>query len=74
VRYYLGEGRLADAQVSMIDMHGQSVSAANAVPPGEPVEVWLRLRANHAVPDLLRIVGYSIKDDEIVARTVMRRE
>jgi hypothetical protein len=74
VRRCLGEGRLGDADVSMTDVAGQPLSMAQAVPSGEPVEVWVRLPANHAVPDLLRIVGFSIRDEEIVARTVMRRE
>jgi hypothetical protein len=36
--------------------------------------VWVRLPARHAVPDLLRFIGYSLRDDQIVGRTVMRRE
>jgi hypothetical protein len=71
---YLGEGRLGDAEVSMTDSTGNLISTSDAVPSGESVEVWVRLPANHAVPDLLRFIGYSIRDDEIVARTVMRKE
>jgi hypothetical protein len=41
---------------------------------GEPVEVWLKLPATAAVPDLLRYVGYSIQGETIVVRTVMRKE
>ena len=41
---------------------------------GDAVAVWVRLPTVHAVPDLLRCIGYSIKDDELIARTLMRRE
>jgi TadE-like protein len=71
---YLGDGRLGDAQVIMTDAAGHHLATADAVPSGEPVEVWVRLPANHSVPDLLAFLGYSIRNDEIVARTVMRRE
>jgi hypothetical protein len=67
---YLGEGRLADAEVVAV----LDDEAGRPIPSGEAVEVRVRLPANHAVPDLLRFVGISIAKDEIVARTVMRKE
>jgi TadE-like protein len=70
----LGDGRLADAEVVMTDAAGHPITTADAVPTGEPIEVWVRLPAKHAVPDLLWFIGYSIRNDEIVARTVMRKE
>jgi hypothetical protein len=74
IGWYLGNGRLGDAEVTMTDAAGNQLATADAVPSGEPIEVWVRLPANHAVPDLLRFIGYSIRNDEIVARTVMRKE
>jgi hypothetical protein len=71
---YLGPGRLADADVAVTAVDGQPVRSARDIPSGEPVEVWLRLPTAHAVPDLLRFVGFSIREDEIVVRTVMRKE
>ncbi len=70
----LGEGRLGDADVELTDEWGQPLPGGQAVPSGSAVMVWVRLPTWHAVPDLLRFIGYSIKDDEIVGRTVMRRE
>jgi hypothetical protein len=74
VQRYLGQGRLATTEVRLTDAAGAAIASGGAVPPGEPVEVWLRLPTNYAVPDLLKFVGFSIKKDELVARTVMRRE
>ncbi len=74
VRRTLGNGRLADADIELTDESGKSIEAGQAVPTGEAVAVWLRLPTVHAVPDLLRFMGYSIKGDEIIARTLMRRE
>ena len=74
VRRYLGQGPLGDAEVTITDAVGAKVNASQVIRSGEPVEVWLRLPTAHAVPDLLRFMGYSIKDDELVTRTVMRRE
>jgi hypothetical protein len=74
IRRYLGEGPLGDSELTMTDAEGSVLSTSLAVRSGEPVEVWLRVPTGHVVPDLLRFIGYSIKDDELVARTVMRRE
>jgi hypothetical protein len=71
---YLGSGRLGDSEVTITDFQGNELQASQQVPSGEAVAVWVRLPTAHAVPDLLRFVGYSIRNDEIVARTVMRRE
>jgi hypothetical protein len=70
VRRYLGRGRLGDVHVDVDfkDRHGRPL------PSGEPIEVRLSLPANHAVPDLLRFVGFSIKDKKLIGRTVMRKE
>lgn len=74
VRRYLGTGRLAATEVKLTNAAGEPIASGQAVPTGEAVEVWLKLPTNHAVPDLLKFVGFSIKKDELVARTVMRRE
>ena len=74
IRRTLGSGRLADADVELTDETGAPIPAGMTVPSGDSVSVWLRLPTVHVVPDLLRFMGYSIKNDELVARTVMRRE
>lgn len=74
VRRTLGSGKLADADVELTDETGAAIPAGMSVPSGDSVSVWLRLPTAHVVPDLLRFMGYSIKNDELVARTVMRRE
>lgn len=74
VRKTLGSGRLADADIELTDEAGAAIPAGMSVPSGESVSVWLRLPTVHVVPDLLRFMGYSIKNDELVARTLMRRE
>jgi Flp pilus assembly protein TadG len=74
VRHFLGDGRLGDAKVTLTDGAGQPIATTRAVHSGEPIEVWLRLPTKHAVPDLLRFIGFSIKDDVLVARTAMRKE
>lgn len=70
----LGEGRLGDAEVALTDANGQPLVSGQGVPSGTTVMVWVRLPTWHVVPDLLRFIGYSIKEDEIVGRTAMRRE
>lgn len=70
----LGEGRLSEATVLLTTEDDHPLASAQQVPPGEPVAVWVRLPTTRAVPDLLRFIGYSIRDDEIVVRTIMRRE
>lgn len=74
VRRTLGTGRLADAEIDLTDESGKTLHPGTPVFSGEPVAVWLKLPTVHVVPDLLRFMGYSIKNDELVARTVMRRE
>lgn len=74
VRRTLGNGKLADADIELTDEKGTPILAGTPVFTGDSVSVWLRLPTHHVVPDLLRFMGYSIKNDELVARTVMRRE
>lgn len=74
IKRCLGTGVLSDAEITMTNGNGDEISTSLTVHSGEPVEVWLRLPTAHAVPDMLRFIGYSIRNDELVARTVMRRE
>ena len=74
IRRTLGNGRLADADIELTDETGKPLSDGMILPSGESVAVWLRLPTVHVVPDLLRFIGYSIQTDEMVARTLMRRE
>jgi hypothetical protein len=70
----LGTGRLAEAEIELTDEAGTPVPSGQAVPSGEAISVWLRIPTACVVPNLLRFVGYSNRNDELVARTVMRRE
>lgn len=74
VHRVLGTGRLGDAEIEVTDESGTRIPTGQVIPSGEPVAVWLRLPTVHAIPDLLRFIGYSNRDDELIARTVMRRE
>ena len=74
VRRTLGAGRLADAEIEVTDETGKVVNDETRLMAGDSIAVWLRLPTIHVVPDLLRFMGYSIKNDELVARTLMRRE
>jgi hypothetical protein len=74
VHRVLGAGRLGDAVIEVTDEAGTPVPSGLAVPSGDAVAVWLRVPTAYAVPDLLRFIGYSHRDEELIARTVMRRE
>jgi hypothetical protein len=49
-------------------------SSRKPLPSGEPVQVVVKVPAAKVVPDLLRIVGYSIRNETLVSSTVMRKE
>jgi hypothetical protein len=74
VRGYLGSGRLGDADIQVTTMLGDPVQDTREIGSGEPVQVWVSIPAGYVVPDLLRFVGYSIRNEELIARTVMRKE
>jgi hypothetical protein len=74
IRRYLGDGRLGDAEITLTDGNGEEVNDTTVIHSGDPIEVWVRIPTGYVVPDLLRCVGYSIRNDELVARTVMRKE
>lgn len=66
----LGSGNLAgaDVQARLTDDSGVPLAS------GEPVEVSVDLPADAATPDLLRLIGYSLDGQHVVARTSMRKE
>jgi hypothetical protein len=70
VRLALGDARYQQAQVvaDLTDPAGVPVA------PGEPVAVLVRLPAAAVVPDLLVVVGVSIRDQSLISQTVMRKE
>jgi hypothetical protein len=70
VRLALGDGRfnVAEVEVKLTDDNGEPAG------PGDPVAVQVRLPAGAVVPDLLRFIGFSIKDEVLVGQTVMRKE
>jgi len=70
VMQFLGTGSLSGSglQILLTDETGQTI------PSGDPVEVDLSLPAIQAVPDLLPFIGFSLKDNFIVVRTIMKKE
>jgi hypothetical protein len=48
--------------------------ARRPLPSGAMVEVVVKVPATKAVPDLLRFVGYSIRNETLVGSAVMRKE
>lgn len=70
VTQVLGERRFAVTQLSaeIVDPLGQPIV------PGEPVAVTVQLPARAVVPDLLVFVGWSIRNESLVSRTVLRKE
>lgn len=70
VRLTLGDTRfqLAEIQANLTDSNGDPIAS------GEPVSVLVSLPAGAVVPDLLRIIGFSIRNEFLVSQTVMRKE
>lgn len=50
------------------------ISSGNAYPSGTAMEVLVTIPAPLVVPDLTAAVGFSIRNQTIAGRTVMRRE
>ena len=70
VRESLGKGALEKAEVQMKIRDEQQ----RRLPSGETVEVIVTIPANEAVPNLLRVIGYSLNDETLVGRTALRKE
>ncbi len=70
VQLALGEGRFEIAEVflSTMNENGEPISS------GDPVTVQVRLPATAVVPDLLRFIGISIRNEILVGQTVMLKE
>nr|BAL54047.1 hypothetical protein HGMM_F12C05C30 [uncultured Planctomycetota bacterium] len=71
---YLGESKSANAELIIADEHGQTVHSPREIPAGRPVMVIVRLPATCAAPDLLRLVGFSLRNQILEVQTVWRRE
>lgn len=70
VRDFLGEGRLKCAKIHVRirnDSH-------ELVCSGEPVEVMMEIPTRVAVPNFLAFIGFCFAEENLVARTVMRKE
>jgi hypothetical protein len=48
--------------------------AGDPLPPGEPIEVAVRVPTRRMVPELLGMIGFALGDRDLVARAVMRKE
>jgi hypothetical protein len=70
VRATLGDARFSAAEVRA----GLTESNGDPVASGEPVSVVVSLPAAAVVPDLLRFVGFSIRNEILASQTVMRKE
>ena len=60
--------KVAQVQTALADPSGDPIAA------GDPVTVVVRVRTSCLVPELLGFIGFSMKNQEIVARAVMRKE
>lgn len=74
VKQCLGTGRLAEAEVAATNERGEPLPENLPLPSGELVLVWVKVPTGYVVPDLLRFIGYSHRDEELVGRTAMRKE
>lgn len=70
VRTFLGQGTLAAATVTSVLLD----SKGEPLPSGAPVQVVVTLPTAQAVPNLLAPFGFSLADDVLYARTIMRKE
>jgi hypothetical protein len=71
---YLGEAKATHAELVITDEHGEPVHQPSEIPAGQPVVVLVRLPATCAAPDLLRLVGFCLKGQQLEVQTVWRRE
>jgi TadE-like protein len=70
VQNRLGHARLSQAKVCVFLKDAEG----NPIPSGDPVAVRVEVPADEAVPDLLRFIGFSIKNITLVGQTTMRKE
>jgi Flp pilus assembly protein TadG len=70
VRRHLGTSALNDA---LIEMRIRN-ALGRPVPAGAPVLVEVRAPANLAAPDLLSMIGFSLRNQVIEVRAIMRKE
>lgn len=70
VRIFLGNGTLSQAEVVSVLTDESGI----AIPSGGAVQVVVTLPTAQAVPNLLAPFGFSIANDVIYARTIMRKE
>lgn len=70
VHLTLGDARFANAtvQATLTDEFGAPIA------PGQPVTVLVQLPAATVVPDLLVFIGITIRDQSLIAQTVMLKE
>jgi Flp pilus assembly protein TadG len=70
VATFLGTGILGQATVASVLTDDQG----NPLPSGAPVQVVVTLPTAQAVPDMLAPFGFTVGNDVITARTIMRKE
>jgi Flp pilus assembly protein TadG len=66
----LGTGSLSQAQVSAV----LTDAGGLPLPSGEPVQVTVQIAAGQVAPDLLGLIGFSLRRQTLTAATVMRKE
>jgi Flp pilus assembly protein TadG len=70
VQRSLGNGKLSQASIDAIltDNQGRPLHA------GDPVVVEVSIPATDAIPDVLRFIGWTLQDETLRGRTIMRKE
>jgi TadE-like protein len=71
VKRVLGTGKLGDARVRLNAVHEDPLHPLDG---RDRVEVCVCVPTTHVVPDMLRWIGISFRDQDLVAGTVMLRE
>ncbi len=64
---FLG-GKVATIQLDVNDSNGDPIAS------GDPVTVVVKVKTSCLVPELLGFIGFSLRNQELIARAVMRKE
>jgi hypothetical protein len=70
VQRVLGRGSLSQAQITTV----LTDASGAPLPSGAPVQVIVRIPAGKVAPDLLGLIGFSLRQQILAASTIMRKE
>lgn len=65
--------RFLGAKVATVQLAVQD-SSGDPIASGDPITVQVRVPTTSLVPELLKFIGFSMRNQEMVARAVMRKE